>query len=110
MFTDLYLNSTNPKINLNQFMNLNIKNIIFSTIFHTIIYAGFCNLVSFIFFGKFLLNIINIRLIISLLIIMFSGFFARYLHVKEIYKAYNYNLDKTRNHLDRLYIGWIFIS
>jgi len=41
---------------------------------------------------------------------MFFGFFARFLHVKEIYRAYDSNLEKTRNHLDRLYIGWIFIS
>jgi hypothetical protein len=41
---------------------------------------------------------------------MFTGFFARFLHVKEVYKSYGYDLEKTRNHLDKLYIGWIFIS
>ena len=111
MLTDLYLQTTNPKMSLSQFLNKDIlKGIIFSVIFHTIIYAVFCNLVSYIFVGKFLSNITNIRLIVSLLFIMFFGFLLRFLHVKDIYKAYNYHLDKTRNHLDRLYISWIFIS
>jgi hypothetical protein len=111
MFTDLYLETTNPKLTLSQFFSKNImKGIIISVIFHTIIYAVFCNLISYIFFGKVLSKSINIRLIISLLFIMFFGFLARFLHVKEIYKSYHYNLEKTRNHLDRLYIGWIFIS
>jgi hypothetical protein len=111
MFTDLYLQTTNPKLPLSSMFSPNIfKNIIISDVFHTIIYVSFVNLVSYIFFGRILSHIINIRLIISLLVIMFLGFFARFYHVKEIYKAYNYNIEKTRNHLDRLYIGWIFIS
>jgi hypothetical protein len=41
---------------------------------------------------------------------MVFGFVARFLHVKDIYKAYNNDLDKTRSHLDKLFISWIFIS
>jgi len=111
MFTKLYLQTTNPKLPFGALFSLNMLfNIIISVIFHTILYTSFCNLVSYIFFGKLLSKTINIRLIISLLIIMFFGFFARFLHVKEIYKAYNYNVEKTRQHLDNLYISWIFIS
>lgn len=111
MFTELYLETTNPKLPFSALFKPSIfMIIILSVIFHTFIYSSFSNLVSYIFFGKILSNPINIRLIISLLLIMFFGFFARFIHVKEVYKAYNYNLEKTRQHLDRLYIGWIFIS
>lgn len=41
---------------------------------------------------------------------MFFGFFARFFHVKDIFKAYNGDIERTRNHLDKLYISWIFIS
>lgn len=111
MFTDLYLQTTDPKLPFSALFRMDIfKNIILSVIFHTILYAGFFNLASYIFLGKVLEKDINIRLVISLLIIMFFGFFARFAHVKEVYKAYNYDLAKTREHLDKLYIGWIFIS
>ena len=111
MFTELYLQTTDPKLPFIALYRQNIlKNIILSAIFHTIVYTVFCNLVSYIFFGKILSSSINIRLIVSLYLIMLFGFFARFIHVKEIYKAYNYNLEKTRKHLDKLYISWIFIS
>jgi hypothetical protein len=111
MFTELYLQTTNPKLSFNElFAYPIIVNIIISVIFHTILYTCFFNLVSYIFFGKYLSSNINKRLISCLLFIMFFGFFARFFHVKEIYKSYNYDLEKTRNHLDKLYIGWIFIS
>jgi uncharacterized protein YneF (UPF0154 family) len=57
-----------------------------------------------------LTNAVNMRLLISLLLIMFFGFLGRFLHVKEVYKAYGGNMRLTREHLDKLYIGWIFIS
>jgi len=78
--------------------------------FHTVIYALFVNLATYIFFGKILPNAINVRLAGSLFVIMAFGFLARFFHVKDIYKAYNYDLEKTRSHLDKLYIGWVFIS
>jgi hypothetical protein len=46
----------------------------------------------------------------SLFVIMAFGFLARFFHVKDIYKAYDNDLEKTRSHLDKLYIGWVFIS
>jgi hypothetical protein len=111
MFTKLYLQTTNPNLHLSQLFTFNmIKNISISVVFHTIVYTSFCNLVSYIFFGKLLSKTINTRLIITLLIIMYLGFFARFYHVKDIYKTYDYNLEKTRNHLDKLYISWLFIS
>jgi len=111
MFTELYLQTTNPKLSFDEFFSIKIFISIFiSVIFHTIIYVSFSNLFSYIFFSTLLSKTINIRLCIILIIIMFLGFFARFLHVKEVYQAYDSNIEKTRNHLDRLYIGWIFIS
>ena len=111
MFTKLYLETTNPQLKFNQlFIPTIFVPMLFSVMFHTIIYALFCNMVSYIFLNKILTNQINIRLIISLILIMFFGFFARFLHVKDVYSAYNGDMVKTRNHLDKLYISWIFIS
>jgi hypothetical protein len=107
MFTDVYLSTTNPELPISNIISIEV---IFSVIFHTIVYAGFFNLASYIFLGKILSRLVNARLLISLSIIMFFGFFARFVHVKEIYKSYNYNLEKTRNHMDKLYISWVFIS
>jgi hypothetical protein len=111
MFTKLYLDTTNPNLSLSQFFQPTIFfPMLVSILFHTIIYTLFCNMVSFIFFDKILSNSINKRLILCLLPIMFFGFIGRFFHVKEIYRAYNGNMEKTRNHLDKLYISWIFIS
>ena len=111
MFTSLYLQTTNPKLLFRDLFGKNIfTNIILSVFFHTFIYLGFFNLASYVFFGKILSNICNFRAIVALLIIMFFGFFARFLHVKEIYHAYGNDIGKTREHVDKLYIGWIFIS
>ena len=111
MFTDLYLQTTNPQLPFHQLFSVSIfANIVGSVLFHTIVYAAFFNLVSYIFLGKMLTHVVNSRLILSLIVIIFFGFFARFAHVKEVYKSYNSNLEKTREHLNRLYIGWIFIS
>ena len=111
MFTELYLQTTNPKLTFYQLMTPPIlTNIIISIIFHLIIYQSFANLVSFIFTNKILSKFVNYKLFISLIVIMGVGFIFRFLHVKEIYKTYNNDLNKTRNHLDKLYITWIFIS
>ena len=107
MFTNVYLTTTNPELPISKLITAGV---IFSVIFHTVLYAGAFNLASYIFLGKILSNAINVRLLVSLSIIMFFGFFARFLHVKDIYKAYNYNLEKARNHMDKLYISWVFIS
>ena len=107
MFTELYLKTTNPELQLSELISVSL---FFSVIFHTVLYCAFFNLVSFIFMGRLLSITVNTRLITVLLIIMFFGFFARFFHVKEIYNAYGKNLEKARNHMDKLYIGWIFIS
>ena len=127
MFTDLYLQTTNPNLPFSSLFTMQIMGgIILSVIFHTILYASFFNLTSYIFLGKMLSIAVNRRLIITLLLIMFFGyigrliitlllimffgFFARFFHVKEIYRAYHNDMKKTRKHLDKLYIGWIFLS
>jgi hypothetical protein len=111
MFIETYLQTTDPKLPFSEFIRAPIlTNILISVVFHTIVYGSFVNLLSFIFTGKVLSMPINYRLLLSLLFIMVFGFVARFLHVKEIYKAYNNDLDKTRSHLDKLFISWIFIS
>ena len=111
MFTETYLQTTDPKLPFSQFISRPIiTNILLSVIFHTIVYSSFVNLLSLIFTGKILSTSINYRLLLSLFVIMVFGFVARFLHVKDIYKAYNNDLDKTRAHLDKLFISWIFIS
>jgi hypothetical protein len=111
MFTKLYLDTTNPKLTFSQMWKPDILfPMVFSIIFHTILYILFCNMVSWIFFGKIISTGINNRLILFLLPVMFFGFIGRFFHVKDVYEAYNKNIEKTRNHLDKLYISWIFIS
>uniref|UniRef100_A0A6C0E4H1 Uncharacterized protein n=1 Tax=viral metagenome TaxID=1070528 RepID=A0A6C0E4H1_9ZZZZ len=111
MFTKLYLETTNPKLSFYQLFDANIFFVmIFSIVLHTIIYSLFVNMVSWIFFGKILSKQINKRLLLALILIMFFGFISRFIRVKEIYKAYNGNMEKTRNHTDHSYISWIFIS
>jgi len=110
MFTELYLRSTDPEISLNQLLKENIWAIMISVIFHTIVYLGFANLVSFVFLNRGLSYKINIRLTAVLLLIMFFGYIGRYYHVRDIYGAYNSDRGLTREHVDKLYIGWIFIA
>jgi hypothetical protein len=111
MFTDLFLITTNPKLTLSElFSSKNVIQMLFSALFHSVIYTFFVNLVSYIFFGKILPNSINYKLAGSLFFIMTFGFLARFFHVKDIYRGYKYDLEKTRKHLDKLYIGWVFIS
>ena len=110
MFTELYLHSTDPKICLEKMIRENSGLLLLSIIFHTIIYSSFLNLISFIFLGKTLSSIINIRLIIVLLIIMSIGYIGRFYHVKDIYKAYGENMGKAREHIDKFFISWVFIG
>jgi len=111
MLTKLYLDTTNPRLTWNAFFSTKIMSlIIISIIVHTIIYTVFCNMVSFIFFGKILNNSINIRLILSLIIFMFFGYIGRFIHVKQVYKDFNYNYEKSKEYLDIHYNSWIFIG
>jgi hypothetical protein len=111
MFTKLYLDTTNPKLQFSQLLQQPIfMSLIVSVMFHTILYILFFNMAHFIFFRKVLSNETNKLLLSFLIPIMFFGFFARFFHVKEIYSSYNGDMTKTRQHLDKLYISWIFIS
>jgi len=110
MFTKLYLDTTNPKLKLYELFKPKILfPMIGSIVFHTLVYTLFCNLVSYIFMSKLLSKQVNTRLVISLIIIMIFGFIARFYNVKDIYQTYH-NMKKTREHLDKLFISWIFIS
>ena len=110
MFTKLYLDTTNPTLPVSELFGPKILGpMVFSILFHTIIYALFFNLASWIFFDKILSNKINRKLIVSLIVIMFFGFIGRLIHVKEIYSAYG-NMEKTREYIDKHYISWVFIS
>jgi hypothetical protein len=111
MFTKLYLDTTNPKLQFTDMFSTSIiLPLLVSVIFHTFVYTAFANVASYIFLDKTLDYNTNVKLVAFLLLIMFIGFFARFFHVKEIYNSYNGDIEKTRNHLDQLYIGWIFIS
>jgi hypothetical protein len=111
MLTDLYLQTTDPKLTAGELFKSNIfPKIVASVVLHTVIYAAFLNMASYIFTGKMLSSAVNMRLISVLCVIMFFGFFARFYHVKEIDRAYKGDADKVREHLDKLYIGWIFLS
>ena len=110
MFTKLYLDTTNPKLKLSQlFEKPIVYSMIGSILFHTLIYTLFCNLASYIFLNKILSKQVNTKLIVILILIMIFGFIARLYNVKDIYKQYR-DVKKTREHLDKLYISWIFIS
>ena len=111
MFTKLYLDTTNPKLAFRDLFRPNILiPMLGSILFHTIIYTLFFNMVSYIFFNRVLSKLINMKLILFSILIMFFGFIARFFHVKDVYRAYGGDMVKTRNHLDKLYISWIFIS
>jgi type III secretory pathway component EscU len=110
MFTQLYLTTTDPNKSLSELLRENIGSILASVIFHTVVYAAAFNLASFIFLGRVLSSAVNSRLILSLLFIMFFGYMARYYHVQEIYKTYGENKAKAKEHVDKLFIGWIFIG
>ena len=111
MFSSLYLKTTNPHLQWRELIQPPLLfQIIGSALFHTVVYTLFANLVFYIFFNRILSNNVNLRLTVSLLIIMYFGFFARWMHVKDVFNSYNQNIEKTRNHLDKQYITWIFIS
>ena len=110
MFTKLYLSTTDPKLILSEMISENSVPLLVSILFHTIVYMLFFNVFYYTFFGKLLSMKINNRLFIILILIMTFGYIGRFYHVKEVYQAYNKDMVKTRNHLDKLYITWIFIA
>lgn len=111
MFTEIYLETTNPKSKFYElFRPTLLALIIFSVLFHTVIYVGFFNMLSYIFTGKALSNDINMRMTMFAIVIMFFGYFGRHFHVKDILSAYHGDEIATRQHVDKLYITWIFIA
>lgn len=110
MFTKLYLETTNPELSSYDIIHKNRVSLAVSIIFHTVVYVLFVNTCYYIFFGRFLSTKINNRLVIILLILMTTGYIGRYYHVKDIYNAHNKDMKNTRNHLDTLYISWLFIA
>jgi hypothetical protein len=107
MFTELYLETTNPHLTLSQFFSARLLSKMFaSVLFHTILYVLSFNVVSYVLFGKKLSSDVNIRIGIFLVLVMFFGFLARLYHVKEIYK-YEKN---GKEHVDKAYITWYFLS
>ena len=110
MFTDLYLETTNPNLTNKQFFSQYLlMKIGMSIIFHTLLYTVSINIVYFVFSGIFLSSMINTRVLLFLLIVMSLGFIGRFYHVKEIYNAYS-NIHLAKKHVDKTYITWYFLS
>ena len=110
MFTDLYFKTTDPKMCFPRFIKENLGGITLSILFHTLVYVLFLNLVSYIFLNKPLTTKINIKLVISLFVIMILGYIARFYQVKDIYAKYNKDLEQTRKHTDKSYVTWVFLG
>jgi hypothetical protein len=111
MFTELYLKTTDPTTQwIELFQPYWFSLFLFSVIYHIFLYTGFANLVSFVFLGHLLSLAINIRLVLCLLVIMIVGYFGRIQYVKDIYKGYKYNREKTRKHTDQFFISWVFLG
>jgi hypothetical protein len=107
MFTTLYLHTTDPRIPWQEWP---LRALVASIVFHTVVYAAFFNLASFVFYGHALRLDVNARLVVALLVIMTFGFLARFQHVQEIYRAFNHDLLKTRKHCDHVFLTWFFMS
>ena len=107
MFTTLYLQTTDPRIPCTAW---SWSAVVASIVVHIALYTFFFNLASFIFLGHPLRKEVNVRLVTSLLVIMSVGYLGRYQHVQEIYRAYNYDVDKTRQHCDHVFLGWVFLA
>ena len=110
MFTDLYLATTDPTPSLSAMLSKNAQPILVSVLFHTVVYVVAANLAYYIFLNKPLPAATNQRLFGALIVIMVLGYVARHVHVQEIYASYQRNMEKTRKHLDLLYISWTFIG
>ena len=104
MFTDLYVETTNPSLTLSEFLSARLlKKMAASVLFHTILYVLSFNMASYVF-GYTLSSDVNLRLSIFLVVVMAFGFVARFYRVKEIYKY------EGKDHVDRAYITWFFLS
>lgn len=104
MFTDLYVETTNPKLTLSEFLSVRLlTKMALSVLFHTILYLVALNMVSYVFGGTLSLDV-NIRLSIFLVLVMSFGFVARFYRVKELY---HYG---GKEYVDKAYITWYFLS
>lgn len=111
MFANLFSLTTNPLLSWKEFFTLHIWTmIITSVVFHTIIYVLFCNIISYVFYGKILSNAINIRLIVVLSLIMLFGYIGRFIHVKDVFNDFNKDDEKTNYFVQQHYNSWIFIG
>ena len=111
MSTKLFLETTNPKLTWNEVVKKNLLFSIFlSIILNTTVYTIIFNLASYVFLGKILSNIINIRLITVLVIIMIFGYIGRNMHAKEVYRAFHGDEQKSRDFLNQHYNSWIFLG
>ena len=104
MFTDLYVETTNPTLTLSELLSVRLLNkMAASVLFHTILYVVSLNMVSYVF-GYTLSSDVNIRLSIFLVLVMSLGFVARFYRVKELY---HYG---GKEYVDKAYITWYFLS
>ena len=104
MFTDLYVETTNPTLTLSEFLSARLlTKMAASVLFHTILYVLSLNMASYVF-GYTLSFDINIRLSIFLVLVMSLGFVARFYRVKELY---HYG---GKEYVDKAYITWYFLS
>ena len=107
MLTDLYLETTNPRLTLSEFFSIRLlSKMSASVIFHTILYLVSLNIVSYVLFGNTLASDVNTRISVFLVLVMAFGFLARFYHVKEIYRYE----EKGKEHVDKAYITWFFLS
>ena len=105
MFTDLYVETTNPKLTLSEFLSARLLNkMATSVLFHTILYVVALNMVSYVLMGDTLSLDVNIRLSIFLVLVMSFGFVARFYRVKELY---HYG---GKEYVDKAYMTWYFLS
>ena len=111
MFTNVFLITTDPTLPVSSLLRFQvISQIVLSIVFHTIVYMGVVNTFSYVFFGRMLSSTINQRLLVALLLIMAVGYIARMVHVREIYRAYHQDETRSRDHINRLFISWVFIG
>ena len=107
MFTDLYLETTDPSLTLSDFFSGRLlRKMGASVVFHTILYMLSFNIGSYVLFGNALSSDVNIRIGIFLVLVMAFGFLGRFYHVKEIYQY----AENGKDHVDKTYITWFFLS
>ena len=111
MFAEIYLHTTNPELSFSEiFRGKWILLILMSILCHAIVYLAFINCVHYIFLNKVLDNNKNINIFCILFAVMVAGYVGRVLNVQNIYRAYNKDAKKTREHCDKVYLTPIFIA